>query len=145
VLATLCSFSGTNDGAGPNGLLQGSDGYFYGTTLEGGTNGQGTVFKISTNGVLATLCSFSGTNDGAGPNGLLQGSDGNFYGTTTEGGTSGGDGTVFKISANGALSSLYSFPSGNDGAYPDAALVHRRRRNEQPRRRVQNQHRWSAD
>jgi uncharacterized repeat protein (TIGR03803 family) len=123
VLATLCSFSGTNDGAGPNGLLQGSDGYFYGTTLEGGTNGQGTVFKISTNGVLATLCSFSGTNDGAGPNGLLQGSDGNFYGTTTEGGTSGGDGTVFKISANGALSSLYSFPSGNDGAYPDAALV----------------------
>ena len=70
----------------------------------------GTVFKISTNGALTSLYSFTGGNDGANPNaGLVQGSDGNFYGTTYHGGTNGGNGTVFQISTNGALTSLYSF------------------------------------
>ena len=55
--------------------------------------------------------------------GLVQGSDGYFYGTTEYGGTNGGNGTVFKISANGALTSLYSFTGGNDGANPVAGLV----------------------
>jgi uncharacterized repeat protein (TIGR03803 family) len=107
------------DGAGPNGLVQGSDGNFYGTTSGGGTNGLGTVFKISTSGALSSLYSFSG-NDGAGPNGLMQGGDGNFYGTTSGGGTNN-SGTVFKISTSGALSSLYSF-SGNDGAGPNGLV-----------------------
>ena len=60
----------------------------------------------------------------------MQGSDGNFYGTTEYGGTNGGYGTVFKISTNGALTSLYSFGSVQDtngvaldGAYPAAGLV----------------------
>ena len=72
------------------GLVQGSDGNFYGTTYDGGTNGIGTVFKISTNGALTSLYSFgsvqdtNGSNDGANPHaGLVQGSDGNFYGTTS--------------------------------------------------------------
>jgi uncharacterized repeat protein (TIGR03803 family) len=56
----------------------------------GGTNGYGTVFKISTNGALTTLYSFTGGNDGAYPDaGLVQGSDGYFYGTTDGGGTNG--------------------------------------------------------
>ena len=55
--------------------------------------------------------------------GLVQGSDGNFYGTTQSGGTNGGEGTVFKISPNGALTTLYSFTGGNDGASPQAGLV----------------------
>src|SRR5208283_4562892 len=98
---------------------------FYGTTSHGGTNGDGTVFKISTNGALTSLYSFTGGNDGAYPYaGLVQGSDGSFYGTTDEGGTNGGGGTVFKISTNGAFTSLYSFSgSGNDGANPQAGLV----------------------
>ncbi len=123
VLASLYSFTGTNDGASPwAGLLQGSDGNFYGTTRYGGTNNWGTVFKISTNGALTSLYFFTGTNDGANPvAGLAQGSNGNFYGTTTYGGTNN-SGTVFRISANGALTSLYSF-SFNDGAEPYAALV----------------------
>jgi uncharacterized repeat protein (TIGR03803 family) len=99
------------DGANPQAsLVQGSDGYFYGTTYYGGTNGYGTVFKISTNGVLTTLHSFTGTNDGGDLNaGLVQGTDGNFYGTTQVGGINGG-GTVFKINPSGAFTSLHSFP-----------------------------------
>jgi uncharacterized repeat protein (TIGR03803 family) len=120
----LYSFSGTNDGAYPlAGLVQGSDGNFYGTTVGGGTNSSGTVFKITTNGALISLYSFTGGTDGANPRaGLVQGSDGNFYGTTYQGGTNG-DGTVFKITTNGAFTSLYSFTGTNDGANPRAGLV----------------------
>ena len=78
------------DGANPQaGLVQGSDGNFYGTTYRRRHEQlAGTVFKISTNGVLTSLYSFTGTNDGANPQaGLVQGSDGNFYGTTYHGGT----------------------------------------------------------
>ena len=130
---------------------------------DGGTNrndGYGTVFKISTNGALTTLYSFTGSNDGANPDaGLVQGSDGNFYGTTyvAAARTSGyeGYGTVFKISTNGALTTLYSFTGTNDGAYPEAGLVQGSdgnfygttywRRHERLWHRVQNQHQWGAD
>jgi uncharacterized repeat protein (TIGR03803 family) len=110
VFTSLYSFTGTNDGAVPSAaLVQGSDGNFYGTTAFGGTNGLGTVFKISTNETLTSLHSFT-RNDGAYPYAPLeQGSDGNFYGTTSGGGTNGGNGTVFQITTNGALISLYSF------------------------------------
>ena len=127
-LTNLYSFTGGNDGAYPSQLVQCSDGYFYGTTgaLYGGPN-SGTVFKISSNGAYHSLYSFTGSN-GADPfAGLAQGSDGFFYGTTYyttfTGGTVGGYGTVFKISTNGALTSLYSFSGGNDGAHPAAVLV----------------------
>jgi uncharacterized repeat protein (TIGR03803 family) len=125
VFTTLYSFDGGNDGGYPDaGLVQGSDGAFYGTTYGGGANGSGTVFKISTNGVLTSLYSFTGASDGAGPDaGLVLGTDGNFYGTTENGGSNGGYGTVFKISTNGTLTSLYSFTGGNDGAYPLVQLV----------------------
>src|SRR5208282_586069 len=131
VLTTLHSFQPFPNGAGPNGLVQGSDGNFYGTAW-GGTNGYGTVFKITPNGALTTLYSFSGGDDGAYPSaGLVQGSDGKFYGTTEhngyhpapQGGSFFGAGTVFKITPNGALTSLYLFTGGSDGANPSAGLV----------------------
>jgi uncharacterized repeat protein (TIGR03803 family) len=124
-LTTLYSFTGGKDGGDSfAGLVQGSDGNFYGTTAYGGTNGgQGTVFKISATGALTTLYSFTGAHaragkDGAYPTGLVQGSDGNFYGTTYNGGSNCDCGTVFKISATGALTTLYSFTGGKDGAVP---------------------------
>src|ERR1035441_8119412 len=124
VLTTLHSFQVSPNGANSQaGLVQGSDGNFYGTTSSGGTAGAGTVFKISTNAALTTLYSFSGFNDGANPvAGLVQGSDGNFYGTTPGGGTQGW-GTVFKISTGGALTTLYSFTGGNDDGNPSAGLL----------------------
>jgi uncharacterized repeat protein (TIGR03803 family) len=124
--------SGTNiDGAVPYaGLVQGRDGNFYGTTANAGTNGNGTIFKITTNGTFTCLYSFtaldpntSTNTDGANPRGgLVQGRDGNFYGTTLNGGTSD-NGTIFQITPTGTLTSLYSFSGLDDGANPYAGLV----------------------
>jgi len=117
------------------GLLQGSDGNFYGTTTGGGVDGSGTVFKITPKGKLTTLyrfCSLTGCSDGALPYGkLIQAQDGNFYGTTSQGGNSdslcvGGCGTVFKITPHGTLTTIYSFcaqPSCADGYSPEAGLI----------------------
>jgi uncharacterized repeat protein (TIGR03803 family) len=123
----LYSFTDGNDGAHPySGLVQASDGNLYGTTYEGGTNGYGVVFRITTNGASKPLYSFTGGRDGGNPRGgLMQAGDGNLYGTTENGGTNF-DGTVFRISTNGALTRLYSFTDGHDGAFPEAALVQAR-------------------
>jgi uncharacterized repeat protein (TIGR03803 family) len=124
--SNLHSFFGyPTDGQWPDaGLVQGSDGNFYGTTQNGGTNGAGTVFRISPSGTYTTLYSFGPFPDGAAPEaGLVQGSDGNFYGTTTSWGTNY-DGTVFRISPSGSYTSLYSFVgSPTDGKNPQAGLV----------------------
>ncbi len=99
-------------------LIQDGNGYLYGTTYGGGTNGLGTVFKISTNGAYAMLHSFVGGLEGAYPGGpLAQGSDGNFYGTTVSGGW--GEGTIFRITPQGTLTTLYQFSGGADGSQPD--------------------------
>jgi len=141
-LYTFCQQSGCADGAYPYaGLLQGPDGNFYGTTYQGGTGvacdvggGCGTVFKITPAGVLTTLynfCSESGCTDGKLPyGGLILASDGNFYGTTNIGGNttnSGrGNGTVFRITPSGVLTTLYAFCSLQycaDGGGPYDSLV----------------------
>ncbi len=120
----LYSFTDGTDGGNPwAGLVQGSDGYFYGTTAFGGTYTNGTVFRISAGGALTNLYSFTGGNDGGNPYAVLvQGSDGYFYGTTAFGGAYT-NGTVFRISAGGALANLYSFTGGDDGGKPYAGLV----------------------
>jgi uncharacterized repeat protein (TIGR03803 family) len=95
-LTVLHSFVGT-DGQFPyGGLIQATDGNFYGTAEEGGANLYGTVFTITPSGTLTTLHSFDYT-DGAYPYAaLLQATNGNFYGTTYDGGN--GYGTVFSLS-----------------------------------------------
>ncbi|PYJ61287.1 MAG: hypothetical protein DME24_06840 [Verrucomicrobia bacterium] len=110
VLTTLHSFDG-RDGSWPlGGLVEGSDGNFYGTT--GGVTGQscsngcgtvlltfGTVFQVTTNGTVTRLVSFTGSNGGKPVAPLVLGPDGAFYGTTEVGGGTRGDGlgTVFKL------------------------------------------------
>jgi uncharacterized repeat protein (TIGR03803 family) len=95
----LWEFNGCSDGAGPYaGLVQGSDGNFYGTTSGNGSSGNGTVFRISPSGSLTALWVFTNGLDGAKSYAsLVQGIDGSFYGTTSVGGASG-NGTVFRIS-----------------------------------------------
>ena len=121
------------DGNGPEGLVEGYDSNFYGTTSQGGTNniscfnGCGTVFRISSSGSYTSLYSFAGylNGDGGDPQpGLVQGTDGNFYGTTSSGGTNSDSGIIFRISSSGTYTILHSFVgSANDGAYPEAGLV----------------------
>ncbi|HEX8814782.1 MAG TPA: choice-of-anchor tandem repeat GloVer-containing protein, partial [Terriglobales bacterium] len=130
----FCAKSSCTDGEFPEaGLIQATNGSFYGTTYQGGANcapdGCGTIFKISSSGTLTTVYSFcakSGCTDGYYPEaGLIQATNGDFYGTTSQGGTTGA-GTVFKITTSGTLTTLYNFCSQSgcvDGEYPEAGLV----------------------
>jgi uncharacterized repeat protein (TIGR03803 family) len=122
VFTTLHSFQ-YFDGAGPNAMLvQGNDGSFYGTTDSGGMFGFGTVFKISSGGAFKVLHNFTCGSDGCVPvDGLVQSTDGNFYGTAREGGTNN-NGTVFKMTPAGTVTTLHAF-AGPDGAAPFGGLV----------------------
>jgi len=116
---TLHSFSsGTSEGTYPFGnIMQASDGYLYGTTNNGGANGYGTVYKVSTTGVFTNLYSFAGgLLDGCNSyQGLKQGSDGYLYGTTQSCGTYS-QGVLFKISTAGVESIVHAFAGGSDGS-----------------------------
>jgi uncharacterized repeat protein (TIGR03803 family) len=132
-LDRLHAFVGT-DGSYPEaGLVQASDGDFYGTTASGGEPNHGTVFKISSSGTFTSLyqfCALGGScADGWGPiSALVQASDGNFYGTTQYGGNGEplgcqpGCGTIFKMTSAGVLTTLHSFDK-TDGVYPSGGLV----------------------
>ncbi len=125
-LYSFCSQTNCADGANPvAGLVQGSDGKFYGTTDSGGAHADGTVFSITTGGALVTLHAFRGTDGSAPQAGLVEGTNGKFYGTTDRGGAKGA-GTVFSITTDGVLTTLYSFCSKTgctDGEYPEAGLT----------------------
>lgn len=99
-----------------SGLIQASDGNFYGTTSQAGASGAGTVFRMTQSGVVTTLHEFSGPDGVAPIAALVQGTDGAFYGVTNTGGAHG-IGTVFKITPSGVFTSLHSF-SGSDGSSP---------------------------
>jgi uncharacterized repeat protein (TIGR03803 family) len=126
----FCAESACADGAYPyGGLVQGSNGIFYGTTSFGGANNGGTVFDVTPEGAITTLynfCSEADCNDGYVPSAaLIEGSNGNFYGTTQDGGANGG-GTVFEITSAGVLTTLYSFCEETacaDGENPLAPVI----------------------
>jgi uncharacterized repeat protein (TIGR03803 family) len=122
-LTTLHSFSGLDDGSDPVGLLQARDGNLYGETRADGIHRCGTIFRITTNGILTTLYSFAGQPNAGFPHGgLLEAGDGNLYGTTTYGGAAD-FGAIFRISAGGRFTPIYSFNGLNDGRNPWAALI----------------------
>jgi uncharacterized repeat protein (TIGR03803 family) len=141
IMTVLYTFSDETEGNGPYaGLVQATDGNFYGTTVHGGFGhcpepnvGCGTVFRITRQGKLTYLHSFSGTK-GAYPEAtLLQALDGNLYGTTAGGANTndicngvGGCGTVFRIAPTGEFTMLYAFCSQAgcaDGADPQGGLI----------------------
>jgi len=130
--------TGTNsDGAYPSATLILSGGTLYGTAGDGGTNGNGTVFAVTTNGSFSVLHTFTAlvdftNSDGCTPHAGLILSGNILYGTTLYGGASGG-GTVFAITTNGSFSVLHTFTAGayddednytnSDGADPIGGLV----------------------
>jgi uncharacterized repeat protein (TIGR03803 family) len=116
----LFDFPTAASGEHPNELALGPDGNFYGTTSGGGSNGHGTVFKMTTNGMLTTLVSFDGTNGSFPTARLTLGRDGSFYSTAAFGGD--GHGTVFKVTTNGVLTRLVSF-TGTNGHLPYGGLT----------------------
>src|ERR1017187_9003430 len=134
-LYSFCSQANCTEGLEPeDGLLQAANGDFYGTTYYGGVNfpGAGTVFKITPTGTRTTVYIFCSQGsypicpDGALPNPWLsQATDGDLYGTAYEGGATN-NGTVFRITPTGTLTTLYSFcPQSQcrDGSAPRAGLV----------------------
>jgi uncharacterized repeat protein (TIGR03803 family) len=131
-LTTLHTFSGTDGdeiGLTGVGLLEGANGSFYGVTAYGteSSNGCGSIFKMSPQGVFTTLYGFSNTStEGCGPiDGLVQTPNGEIYGTTVGGGAAN-EGTIFKMTAGGVLTSLYSFcieSNCADGSEPDAGMI----------------------
>ncbi len=147
-LTTLHAFAPLNaaginaDGAHPYAaLVQGADGNWYGTAVDGGPNGTGTVFRVSPAGALAVLYAFEAESGSLGTNAhgahpyasLLLARDGSFYGSTAEGGAHG-TGTLFRLTQNLAgawtLTTLHSFGPFDgsgfrnpDGAHPYAALI----------------------
>jgi uncharacterized repeat protein (TIGR03803 family) len=129
--AVLHRFPGlSGDGIAPwAGLVQGRDGALYGTTLEGGIENIGTIYRLNKDGVgYAVLHSFVNSEaDGCRPMaGLLVASDGALYGTTDAGGSGNGhNGAVFKLNPDGSgYTLLHSFPGEpGDGRFPRSSLV----------------------
>lgn len=115
----------------PSSLLQANDGNYYGIANTGGTYANGSVFMMTPSGTVSTIYAFcnGGTGacpDGSFPNALILGSDGNLYGVTDSGGSSSsssyyGNGTVFKLTPSGTLTTLYNFCSTGDATCPDGA------------------------
>ncbi|MEI9961365.1 MAG: choice-of-anchor tandem repeat GloVer-containing protein [Limisphaerales bacterium] len=134
VFTSLFSFTGSNTSfEARSPVLQAKDGYLYGTTIFGGSNGVGTgygaIYKLKADGssykelyVFGTVTnSFSYPSDGAfAYAGLIQATDGNFYSTTGYGGIAtngsvgvhGGYGTIYRITPDGDFTTLYSFDYG---------------------------------
>lgn len=123
----LYSFRGVLDGEYPcAGLILDKKGNLYGTTqLGGGTQNDGTVFRVSPAGKETVLYRFTFNNgDGAYPiGGVVSDGAGNLYGTTSDGGANR-VGIVFKLDKNGKETVLYSMATNSgDGLYPFAGLV----------------------
>jgi uncharacterized repeat protein (TIGR03803 family) len=120
-LTTLVRFNGTN-GSNPQGSLAlATNGFLFGATYAGGSNGLGAIFGVTTSGTFSNFHSFTGT-DGQNPaSGLVVDRNHNLYGTTRYGGTSG-LGTIFVITPSGRFTNLFSFDGAN-GADPRGVIL----------------------
>ena len=121
----LHTFDGNEPQNPTGGLVQTPDGNFYGTGFLGGQSGYGGIFKIAPDGTFTTVYAFT-RDDGNGDNpdaALVLGADGSLYGTTGGNYTASYPGTIFKITPDGTLTTLYTF-KGTDGSDPrHSALI----------------------
>lgn len=138
MFSTVYRFNETpNDGDGPHGrLVQGSDGFLYGTTISGGQcSGGGTLYRLSLAGAYSRLYSFGcAGEDGAWPfAGLTAAPGSNFYGTTFFSGPwsqpgvpSRGGGTIYRFTPDASVTTLYDFNKtgcDEDGAAPEGSMI----------------------
>jgi uncharacterized repeat protein (TIGR03803 family) len=129
--SVLHAFTGGADGAYPiEGVVRDPSGNLYGTSIQGGAFGYGTVFKLKISGEVTPLYSFNYGVDGFYPyTALIRDLKGNLYGTTREGGDipcpndGGGCGVVFKLDSTGVYSVLHTFTGGTDGGWPFGSLL----------------------
>ncbi len=121
---TIHSFTGGSDGGEPFAGVAVSGNGLYGTTLNGGTAGYGTIFYVNTDGTgFTNLHSFSSSSDGSNPYGTLALSGTVLYGTANQGGDDA-NGTVFAVNSDGTgFTNLYRFMGGNDGSGPTDGLI----------------------
>jgi uncharacterized repeat protein (TIGR03803 family) len=114
-VTVLHSFTGSSDGQNPNaGVLLGSDGNLYGTTIGAGANGDGTAFRTTPAGAFATFYQFQGGAHAALPQQLI-GEPNSFYGVAGGGAPFYG-GMVYHLDTSGETD-LYKFAGGADGNY----------------------------
>jgi uncharacterized repeat protein (TIGR03803 family) len=120
----LTTFSGYSGAVNPQAPLVASGDTLYGTTYDGGSSGDGTVFSVNADGSGFTVLQAFSYANGASPNAGLLLSSGVLFGTTSEGGADG-YGTVFRINTNGGgFATIHSFAgSPNDGANPHSSLT----------------------
>ncbi|HEV2806602.1 MAG TPA: choice-of-anchor tandem repeat GloVer-containing protein [Chthoniobacterales bacterium] len=123
-LTILATFVNTGSPVvGPQRLMESSDGNFYGTTVAGGAQKKGQVFRLTKDGTLTILAEFTGSNGAFPQAGLIEAADGNLYGTTSSGGTVN-NGTVFRVTKAGVITVLASFGSdASIGDFPQAELT----------------------
>ena len=126
-LSYLADFDGTNGLQPFGGVTQATDRNFYGTTTNGGGHGYGNVYRITPGGEITSIydfCKRPNCADGTTPESApVLGSDGNLYGTTT--GIDYGNGTVYKMTLSGELTTLYTFCSlaeCADGSVPNGLM-----------------------
>jgi uncharacterized repeat protein (TIGR03803 family) len=123
----LHSFTGgANDGSDPAsaGFYMDAKGNLYSVTSQGGTSGEGVLYKLTPKGKLTVLHSFTaGTTDGCYPYGTpAVDADGNMYGGTGGCGTSN-FGVVWKVNKNGTETILHNFSGASDGQSPLAGVI----------------------
>ncbi len=127
----IYSFGGASDGEYTDTeLVMDSAGNLYGTSVQGGTFGGGTVFQITPAGVHTVLYNFTGGADGGEPyKGVTLDSQGNLYGTAVTGGgggCEGGCGVVFKLAKTGSTwtqSVIHTFTGATDGSGPGSPVA----------------------
>ena len=107
-----------------NGLIQASDGNFYGTVSDVYGFGYGSVYRITPSGDFSVVYTFTNGLDGGEPEAsLIEGPDGALYGTTSQGGSGYQAGTVFRLTLDGQLTTMFQFNGDATGMAPDSTLT----------------------